>query len=71
MNESDRQARIHQLHNHRHALLYRREERGAAVVAIDMELNVVRSELQALYEVGRVLQRAPKPKVRASRARIV
>ena len=67
MNDSDRQARIHQLHNHRHALLHSREERGAAVVAIDMELNVVRSELQALYEVGR---RVPMPKVRASRARI-
>ena len=53
MNDSDRQARIHQLHNHRHALLHSRDERGAAVVAIDMELNVVRSELQALYETGR------------------
>ena len=67
MNDSDRQARIHQLHNHRHALLRSRDERGAAVVAIDMELNVVRSELQALYEVGR---RVPMPSVRTGRARI-
>ena len=54
MNEIDRQARITELQNHRHALLRRREEWGAAVVTIDMELNVVRSELQALYEVGRM-----------------
>lgn len=54
MNDSDRQARIHQLHNHRHALLRSRDERGAAVVAIDMELNVVRSELQALYALHRL-----------------
>ncbi len=63
MNESDRQARITQLQNHRHALLHRREERGAAVVAIDMELNVVRSELHAMYEAGRAnLQHPPAPK---------
>ena len=54
MNDSDCQARISQLQNRRHALLHRREERGAAVASIDMELNVVRSELQALYEAGRV-----------------
>jgi hypothetical protein len=54
MNDSDRQARITQLQNHRHALLYRRDERGAAVASIDMELNVVRSELQALYALHRL-----------------
>jgi hypothetical protein len=53
MNESDRQTRISQLHNHRHALLLRRDGRGSSIAAIDMELNVVRSELQALYEDGR------------------
>lgn len=70
MNENDRQARISQLQNHRHALLRRREERNAAVASIDMELNVVRSELQALYEAGRVLQQTPMPRVGANRARI-
>ncbi|WP_291522251.1 hypothetical protein [Acidithiobacillus sp.] len=70
MNENDRQARISQLQNHRHALLRRREERDAAVASIDMELNVVRSELQALYEAGRVLQQTPMPRVGANRARI-
>jgi hypothetical protein len=53
MNESDRQTRISQLHNHRHVLLQKRDGRGASIVSIDMELNVVRSELQALYEDGR------------------
>ncbi len=53
MNERDRNARISQLHNHRHALLQQRDGRGASVVSIDMQLNVVRSELQALYEDGR------------------
>ena len=53
MNESDRQTRISQLHNHRHALLQQRDRRGAPIASIDMELNMVRSELQALYETGR------------------
>ena len=53
MNENDRQARIHHLQNRRHSLLHRREERGEAIVSIDMELDVVRSELQALYAIGR------------------
>ena len=53
MNESDRQTRISQLHNHRHVLLQQRDRRGAPIATIDMELNVVRSELQALYETGR------------------
>ena len=54
MNESDRQDRIHRLQNRRHALLQQRDDRGASVASIDLELNVVRSELHALYEVGRV-----------------
>ncbi|AEM48093.1 hypothetical protein Acife_1972 [Acidithiobacillus ferrivorans SS3] len=53
MNECDRNARISQLHNHRHALLRQRDGRAAPIASIDMELNVVRSELQALYEDGR------------------
>ena len=52
MNESDRQARIHHLQNRRHALLQQRDGRGAPTASIDMELNVVRSELQALYAIG-------------------
>ena len=57
MNESGRQARITQLQNHRHALLQQRDRRGAPIASIDMELNVVRSELQALYETGRIQPR--------------
>ena len=71
MNESDRQARIRQLQNHRHALLQQRDRRGAPIASIDMELNVVRSELQALYEAGREMQQTPtRPRVRANRAQI-
>ena len=70
MNENDRQARISQLQNHRHVLLQQRGQRGAPIASIDMELNVVRSELQALYEAGRVLQQTPMPRVGANRARI-
>lgn len=66
MNDTDRQARIHHLQNRRHALLQRREQRGAPVASIDMELNVVRSELQALYESGRLQQRTPTPMPRAT-----
>ena len=53
MNESQRKDRINALQSHRHALLQKRDIRGASVASIDMELNVVRSELQALYETGR------------------
>ncbi|WP_414039138.1 hypothetical protein ACJU26_07850 [Acidithiobacillus sp. M4-SHS-6] len=53
MNETERQARIQTLQNRRHQLLHLREERGAPVASIDMELNVVRSELQALYAMRR------------------
>jgi hypothetical protein len=70
MNESDRQARITQLQNHRHGLLQQRDRRGAPIASIDMELNVVRSELQALYESGREMQQTPMPRVRANRAQI-
>ena len=70
MNENDRQARISQLQNHRHALLQQRDQRGAPIASIDMELNVVRSELQALYEAGREMQQTPMPRVRANRAQI-
>ena len=49
MNETERQAHIQELQNRRHELLHLREERGAPVTSIDMELNVVRSELQAIY----------------------
>jgi hypothetical protein len=57
MNESDRQTRISQLHNHRHELLQQRGMRDSSIATIDMELNVVRSELQALYEIGRMQPR--------------
>jgi hypothetical protein len=53
VNEVDCQNRINELQRRRHALLQRREVRGTLVVSIDMELNVVRSELQALYAIGR------------------
>ena len=51
--ELDHQNRINALQRRRHVLLQHREVRGALVVSIDMELNVVRSELQALYAIGR------------------
>lgn len=53
MNNFDYQRRINDLQRRRHALLERREVRGALVVSIDMELNVVRNELQALYTIAR------------------
>lgn len=53
MNNLDYQRRINDLQRRRHTLLQRREVRGTLVVSIDMELNVVRSELQALYAIGR------------------
>ena len=70
MNEYDRQARIAQLQNHRHALLLQRGMRDTSIASIDMELNVVRSELQALYEIGRVAQKTPRPRNAASHAQI-
>ncbi|MBU2761790.1 hypothetical protein [Acidithiobacillus sulfurivorans] len=57
MNAHHPQQRINELQQLRHRLLSRREQRGAATATIDMELNVVRSELQALY----ALQRHQKP----------
>ena len=59
MNESERKARIHHLQNRRRALLLQRDGRGVPIASIDMELNVVRSELQALYEIGRMQPRHP------------
>ena len=56
MNNLYYQHRINDLQRQRHALLQRREVRGALVVSIDMELNVVRSELQAIYAVRRSQQ---------------
>ncbi|MHB8226094.1 hypothetical protein [Acidithiobacillus sp.] len=70
MNESDRQARISQLQNHRHALLQQRDRRGAPIASIDMELNVVRSELQALYETGRISRQIPTPRARVNHVRL-
>ena len=76
MNDSDRHARIHQLHNHRHTLLQQRDRRGATIATIDMELNVVRSELQALYEAGRTVgadgagSRRGKLAIQPSRSRL-
>jgi len=70
MNEYDRQARIHQLQDHRRALLQQRDRRGAPIATIDMELNVIRSELQALYETGRVLRQTHAPRNAANHARI-
>ncbi|MHB8367084.1 MAG: hypothetical protein ACYDB0_08680 [Acidithiobacillus sp.] len=49
--------------SHRHTLL---QQRGAPIAAIDMELNVVRSELHAFYETGRLQQRTPTPMPRAT-----
>ncbi len=54
MNEYHHQTRINQLQNHRHALLQARDSRGACIGTIEMELNVVRSELLALYETRRL-----------------
>jgi hypothetical protein len=53
MNAIKYQQRIDELQQRRHVLLARREQRGAPVIGIDMELNVVRSELQALYALHR------------------
>lgn len=47
------QQRINELQKLRHDLLNRREQSGSKITSIDMELNVVRSELQALYEQRR------------------
>ena len=45
------QERISELQMRRHRLLDRRTERDVRVDSIDMELNVVRSELLALYQI--------------------
>lgn len=49
MNNDKYHLRIDELQKARHQLLSRRIEKGAAVITIDMQLNVVRSELLALY----------------------
>lgn len=65
MNANQPQQRINELQQLRHRLLSRREQRGAPTATIDMELNVVRSELQALYALQRdhkpANQRIPEP----------
>lgn len=61
MHQSNDQQRIQELQNYRHTLLDRRTQRGAAVASIDMELNVVRSELQALYAQHRTPQPSHTP----------
>lgn len=61
MNESTYEARIQKLHDHRHALLERRKQRGESALSIDMELDVVRSELIALYAQHRAQSPGNKP----------
>jgi len=49
--------------SHRHTLL---QQRGSPIAAIDMDLNMVRSELQAFYETGRLQPShgaAPTPQI--------
>ena len=46
---------IQRLQQLRHRLLRRREKLGAATTAIDMELNIVRTELHAIYAQMRIL----------------
>jgi hypothetical protein len=60
VNMTEYRHRIQELQSRRHALLKEREQRGAAVTTIDMQLNVVRSELQAIYAT----QRMPEEKRR-------
>ncbi len=47
------QIRIEELQRRRHELLERRANRDAPAAALEMELIVVRSELQALYGICR------------------
>ena len=74
MNEYDPQTRIQQLQHHRHALLRERDSRGACIGTIEMELNVVRSELLELYETRRphpphhaAARTTPPPRAAAAR----
>lgn len=53
MNETDWTSRIQELQDLRHRLLHRREKQDFNMVSIDMELSVVRSELQAIYALRR------------------
>ncbi len=49
----DCQQRIEQLQKKRRKLIDGRKKTDAPVVAIDMELNVIRAELQAIYGMRR------------------
>lgn len=53
MNDQDCQSRIEYLQSYRHDLLQQRNGRDAAITTLDMQLNVVRCELQALYTAQR------------------
>lgn len=53
MNETDWTSLIQELQDLRHRLLHRREKQDFNMVSIDMELSVVRSELQAIYALRR------------------
>jgi len=46
---------IQKLQQLRHRLLRLREKPGAATIAIDMELNIVRTELHTLYAQMRMI----------------
>lgn len=55
MTPQEYQQHIQMLQQLRHHLLRRREKPGAATIAIDMELNIVRTELHAMYAQMRIL----------------
>ena len=59
MNETDWTTRIIELQTLRHRLLHYRELHGAPVESIDMQLSVVRSELQAIYALRRTQTHTP------------
>lgn len=54
----DMQERIHGLQNRRRQLLDIREQRGAPVATVDLELTRVRAELLALYDVSFLAKKA-------------
>ncbi len=53
MNDYNYQKRIEQLQKKRHELLDSRQKTEVSVACIDMELNVVRTELQSIYAMRR------------------
>lgn len=59
MSENDWTTRISELQALRHRLLYYRELHGAPVESIDMQLSVVRSEIQAIYALLRTQMHTP------------